>query len=52
MEGAGDGTFPGTGQKFFDCPSGRGSFKPLRSLKPDARYAPEHLRDGNRNYPG
>ena len=39
MEGCTDGTFPGTGQKFFHCPPGKGLYYPLRNLQPDERYA-------------
>ena len=52
MEGCSDGTFQQTGQKFFDCPIGRGLYYPLRNLKPDARYAPEHAEDGNHKKDG
>ena len=48
MEGCTDGTFPGTGQKFFSCPPGKALYYPLRNLKPDKRYAPEVATDGNR----
>ena len=48
MQGCTDGTFYSTGQKFFDCPSGRGLFYPLKNLRLDARYAPEMAMDGNR----
>lgn len=48
MDGCTDGTFHGTGQKFFDCPSGRGLYYPLKNLRPDARYATEVAVDGNR----
>lgn len=48
MDGCSDGTFHATGQKFFNCESGRGLYYPLRNLKPDARYAPEVATDGNR----
>ena len=48
MEGCGDGTYPGTGQKYFNCPYGRGLYYPLKSLQPDERYAAEVATDGNR----
>ncbi len=48
LEGCTDGTFHSTGQKFFNCPIGKGLYYPLGKLKPDARYAPEVAVDGNR----
>ena len=38
MEGCTDGTFVSTGQKFFNCPQGRGMYYPLVNLNPDARF--------------
>ena len=48
MEGCTDGTFQATGQKFFDCPHGRGLFYPLDKLVPDRRYD-ENKKDQNEN---
>ena len=47
MKGCTDGTFNATGQKFFDCPSGKGLYYPLGKVQPDARYT-EVAVDGNR----
>lgn len=38
MEGCTDGTFQMTGEKFFDCPDGRGLYFPLAHLRPDERF--------------
>ena len=38
MEGCTDGTLQMTGEKFFDCPDGRGLYFPLARLKPDERF--------------
>ena len=38
MEGCSDGTLLTTGQKFFNCPQGRGMYYPLVNLQPDARF--------------
>jgi len=38
MEGCTDGTSQMTGQKFFDCPDGRGLYFPLAHLRPDERF--------------
>lgn len=48
MEGCTNGIFHGTGQKFFECPPGKGLYYPLSSLEPDQRYAVEATDDGNR----
>ena len=48
MDGWTDGVFQATGQKFFNCPYGRGLYYFLRNLKPDQRYATEVATDGNR----
>ena len=48
MDGCSDGTFPHTGQKFFNCPPGKGLYYPLKNVQPDERYAPEVATDGNR----
>ena len=34
-----DGTFAGTGQKFFNCPQGRGMYYLLENLKPSEMNA-------------
>ena len=36
MDGCTDGTFTRTGQKFFNCPKGRGFYCHLKNLIPSA----------------
>ena len=38
MDGCTDGILYSTGQKYFNCPQGRGMYLPLSSLQPDMRF--------------
>ena len=40
-DGGTDGTYQFTGQKFFDCPPGRGLYLPLANVRPDERFVSE-----------
>ena len=48
MEGATNGTWQQSGQKFFNCPDGMGIYYPLGSLRSDERYSDKVSMDGNR----
>lgn len=41
MEGCGDGTFQATGERFFNCPYGRGLYYPFRNLRPYQKHSPK-----------